>query len=379
MGVTLFACGDIVNSKGNSNFIDNKLQDIVQNSDISICNFEAPIESHNMQSIDKAGPHIYQSKESIRYLKQSGFNLLSLANNHIYDYGDAGLMNTIREIDANGLEYVGAGSDYEQAYQQKIIEKNGLKIGFIAACENEFGCLHEDRNRSGYCWLFNTKIDDNVMALKQQVDFVILIAHAGVEDLAFPIKEWRERYKRLCDLGVDVILGHHPHVPQGYESYNESQIFYSLGNFYFDTSAFQDSADDSFSVILKLAAGKKIEFEIIYHKYIGSSTCLVEADDVAFKIDHLNGLLTENYLALNEQTCVKLFNDYYHSYYRTALGVPTNNKSLISELKNVIKRLFFDSRYVNMRLLMLLHNIKIDTHRFVVQRAIQSILNKPKN
>jgi len=67
--------------------------------------------------------------------------------------------------------------------------------------------------------------------LKAEVNFVVLIAYAGVEDIYFPIKEWRERYKRLCDIGVDVIIGRHPHVPQGYEKHNDSIILYSLGDF----------------------------------------------------------------------------------------------------------------------------------------------------
>jgi poly-gamma-glutamate capsule biosynthesis protein CapA/YwtB (metallophosphatase superfamily) len=58
-----------------------------------------------------------------------------------------------------------------------------------------------------------------------------MITHAGVENIKFPIKEWRDRYKRFCDVGVDVVIGHHPHVPQGYEKQNKSMIFYSLGNF----------------------------------------------------------------------------------------------------------------------------------------------------
>lgn len=75
MSLKLFACGDVVNFKAKNDFIDNKLTQIIQNSDIAICNFEAPIKHNSMQGIKKAGPHVYQSKESVQYLKDAGFNL----------------------------------------------------------------------------------------------------------------------------------------------------------------------------------------------------------------------------------------------------------------------------------------------------------------
>jgi poly-gamma-glutamate synthesis protein (capsule biosynthesis protein) len=250
MSFKIFACGDIVNFTGKESFVNDGLKNIIKNADMSIWNFEAPIETKCMQKIKKAGPHVYQSKDSIKYLNNAGFNMVSLANNHIYDYGQKALESTIKEFEKHEMEYVGGGVNFNKAYQAKIIEKNGIKIGLLAACENEFGCLYENQNRGGYAWLFHYLIEDRIRELKHEVDSIVLIVHAGAENIDFPLKEWREIYKRLCDVGVDVIIGHHPHVPQGYEKYNGSQIFYSLGNFYFDTVGFENKTDDSYSVVL---------------------------------------------------------------------------------------------------------------------------------
>jgi poly-gamma-glutamate capsule biosynthesis protein CapA/YwtB (metallophosphatase superfamily) len=134
MSVRLFACGDVVNFKGKKDFVDDKLKTLIKNSDISICNFEAPIKCSKMKPIKKAGPHIYQSRESIKYLKDVGFNFVSLANNHIYDYGQEALEETIQELKKFEIDFVGAGVDFKEAYQPKIIDKNGIKIGFLAGC-----------------------------------------------------------------------------------------------------------------------------------------------------------------------------------------------------------------------------------------------------
>jgi len=368
MRLKLFACGDIVNYKSQRNFCDKNLKNIIQNSDISICNFEAPIFTEGMQPIKKAGPHIYQAKESIKYLKESGFNIVSIANNHIYDYGQKGLEKTIEELDKNNIDYIGAGADFNSAYSIKIIEKNGIKTGLIAGCENEFGCLYEEQNRGGYAWLLHYKMEDNIRELKKKVDYVILIAHAGVENINFPIKEWRDRYKRFCDIGVDVVIAHHPHVPQGYEKYKSSVIFYSLGNFYFDTLEFESKSDDSYSGVLEFNKGGLQKFELIYHKKINGKTCLVKPTEVSFSIDKLNSYLDSDYLKRNDDICLELFRKYYYRYYESALGKLPMNSTILQNIKYFIK-LLINKEIKND--LLLLHNIKIDSHRYVVMRALE--------
>jgi len=361
-----FFCGDIVNFTNNSEFIDNQLKYIIRECDFSIGNFEAPIKTEQMIPIKKAGPHVFQAKETIQYLKNAGFTIVSLANNHIYDYGERGLKSTIEELGRNNIQFVGAGMNFEEAYTPRIIEKNGIKIGIIAACENEFGCLYEKQNRGGYAWILHRIIEDIIRDLKKQVDYIVLIIHAGVEDIQIPIKEWRELYRRFCEIGVDVIIGHHPHVPQGYEQYHDSFIFYSLGNFYFDTPDFIRSSNDSYSVVLEFYKPKNLKFDIVYHKTIDGKTRMVDKKEVSFDLNILNSLLEKDYEERNNSICLQLFQRYYYSYYKTA--------TKFSFLQLVRRLLFKKSLY---SYLLLLHNIKIDSHRFVVQRALTLLTEAP--
>ncbi|HQD92842.1 MAG TPA: CapA family protein [Bacilli bacterium] len=378
MSLRLFACGDIVNSAAKQNFIDNNLQYLIANSDFSICNFEAPIRHFNMRPIKKAGPCLSQAKESIKYLDDTGFAFVSLANNHIYDYGENGLKETIKELQKYDIKYIGAGFDFEEAYESQIIEKNGNRIGLLAACENEFGCLYEEQNRGGYAWLFHYKLEEKIVDLKKSTDFVVLMVHAGVENIDIPIKEWRDRYKRLCDIGVDVVIGHHPHVPQGYEKYNNSLIFYSLGNFYFDTASFENKSDDSYSVILDFTKDAPVSFEIVYHKKINGQTCLVDKNNVSFNLEYLNSLLANDYNKLNDDISVNLLYKYYYNYYAIALNALPINANLILKLKWLIKIVFSSKQDIDRKNLLLLHNIRVDSHRFLVQRALSIISERKK-
>ncbi|TXK94647.1 hypothetical protein BMR07_09605 [Methylococcaceae bacterium CS1] len=295
----------------------------------------------------------------------------------MYDYGQVALENTIKELKKYSVDYIGSGIDFHEAYTTKIIKQNDIKIGLLAACENEFGCLYEEQDRGGYAWIFHPLIEDNIRKLQSEVDAIVLIAHAGVENIDFPIKEWRDRYKRLCDVGVDVIIGHHPHVPQGYEHYNKSMIFYSLGNFYFDTASFRNKTDDSYSVILDFGIDGLMNYDLIYHKKINGQTCKVSALDVSFTVSELNSLLSTNYLRRNDEISITLFNQYYFSYYETALGVLPKNSNTVNKIKHFIKKIIFRNINRDNRNLMLLHNLRIDTHRFVVQRAL-SLLSEYK-
>src|SRR5699024_9323102 len=130
MTADLFVCGDIVNYKNKDGLIcDSSLEKIIKNADYSIGNFEAPIES-NGKPIEKSGIHHYQRVETIKGLKVQGFDLLCMANNHIYDYGLTGLKQTKELALAKGLDTLGAGLNFDDAYSPLIKEINKIKIGF---------------------------------------------------------------------------------------------------------------------------------------------------------------------------------------------------------------------------------------------------------
>ena len=147
-------------------------------------------------------------------------------------------------------------------------------------------------------------------------------------------------------------------------------IFYSLGNFYFDTPSFKNKSDDSYSVILEFNKDLRIKFNIIYHKKINGVTCLVDKSKVDFSLERLNSLLHNDYEDRNNSICIDLFHKYYYGYYESSLGVLPKKYTFIQCIKFFIKKILFPHRDTNNRNLLLLHNIRIDSHRFVVQRAL---------
>lgn len=201
-------------------------------ADYNCLNFEAPLVGCPHDSIEKSGPSISMDSNSIDFLRKYNLNIVSLANNHIMDKGLTGLRETICKLENR---FWGAGKGME-AYKPMIINTGGIRLAFMALTHKEFGCV-ENEEDSGAAWMCHPKIFNMINQTKQNVDFLFLIVHAGVEYLDVPLSEIRNLYKSYITSGVDAVIASHPHVPQGYEEYNGNPIFYSLGNFCFQNEA----------------------------------------------------------------------------------------------------------------------------------------------
>ena len=303
---TLFVCGDVVNQGNDTGLIcSEELAKIITDADYSICNFEAPIEGLG-EAIPKSGGNLNQRKVTISGLRKQGFNLLCMANNHIMDYGREALDGTINEAKENDLDVVGVGNNFDEAYKPLIKEIDGLKIGIINACEAQFGVLDyfAKMDQPGYAWINHNKIDVNIMELKKECDFVIVLAHAGLEYFPIPQKEWRYRYKHFCDLGADVVIGSHPHVPQGVEAYQDSFIFYSLGNFYFNTKNHRHKEQRTYSILLELTKDKGISYSPIFHHRQDGQVHL-SPDEKKTDLDQLTNYLQSDYQEPHDDMSLK--------------------------------------------------------------------------
>ena len=277
----------------------------------------------------------------------------------------------------HNLETIGAGKNYEEAYKPLIKELNGLKIAFINASEAQFGVLDGTNlyESSGYAWINHSLIDDVIINLKGNVDKIILFAHAGLEHYEVPLVQWKTRYRVLCDLGVDCIIGSHPHIPQGYEIYKNKPIFYSLGNFYFDTLYFSKLPDYSFSVILKITK-EEVLFELVFHYKKDGKVRLVNEKDVPFKMENLNNLIHDKkeiekmYIDAYNDTTKKMFSSIYSSYLST--------DTFFQIIKKTILKFIHFSKFKIRRSYLLQHLNRNETYRWVTITAIELLNRKQK-
>ena len=243
---------------------------VIQQSSFAITNLEAPITSSN-EKILKVGPNIKTNKNAAVLLKQANFKLVTTANNHILDYGEKGIKDTLSVLESLGISYVGSGKNLHEAGLPFILEQSEMKIGILNFAENEF-------NSAGYSSYGSNPVNPisnyyAIKRLKEQVNFIIVIAHGGREHYQLPTPKLRERYRFYVDSGADLVVGHHTHCVSGYEKWNGKYIFYSLGNFIFDFKELYRKGIWTIGMALHLKISKsEVDFNLIPFEQ-GKSEC----------------------------------------------------------------------------------------------------------
>ena len=212
--------------------VSSQLKQIISGASLATVNLEAPIQVEESNPQPKYGPTLALGSNDLETLLSTGFDMVNLANNHIMDYGEEGLRETIQYCDKIGLQYTGAGRTRDQALELNVIDTGGQRIGIINAGDKEFGVATSEK--PGYAWMGDPILPEKITKASRKVDVLVLILHGGIEYEPIPAIQRQDLYRQFANAGADVILGHHPHVPQGWEVYDGTPICYSLGHFLFD-------------------------------------------------------------------------------------------------------------------------------------------------
>ena len=166
-------------------------------------------------------------------LKDAGFRVLSLANNHSLDFGETAFRDTLVALGEQGIAVVGAGPSLEQARQPAVFESDTTRIAFLGYNMIGPDWLYAGDSEWGVVPLNPLLVSEDIARIREEVDLVLVSVHWGEELKAFPWPRQIELARYLVECGADAVLGHHPHVAGAIEIYRGRPIFYSLGNFCF--------------------------------------------------------------------------------------------------------------------------------------------------
>lgn len=260
--ITMSAVGDICftgghgQSLGKPSTLLSKVAPTLRASDIAFGNLETSLsnrgskwaKTYTFRGPISAGP----------VLGKAGFDVVSLANNHSLDYGRSAFSDTLATVHRGGVVPVGAGKNKAQAWEPKIITRNGQKVAFLAFSEITPGAFAASSQHSGTA--YTQSIGSIVKAVKsanKKADYVVVSMHWGVEKKYDANARQKSEAHALVNAGADVVLGHHPHRIQGIEYYRGKLIAYSLGNFVF--SAASTGSTDTYILSLTLGNRKVIK------------------------------------------------------------------------------------------------------------------------
>ena len=267
-----------------------KVASVLNQGDIVFANLETPL-TNSTHGLNNKGKIVLKGKpEASAALTSAGFNLLSLSNNHMMDYYETGLFDTMTLLDEKSISCAGGGKNLDEARKPAIIEKNGLKIGLLAYTDmaelifagDPYLSFAAGTEKSGLVPRKYETIREDVIKLRSQVDLLAVSLHWGTEDSFTVTSEQIEFAHKLIDDGVDMILGHHPHQFQGMEIYKGKPVLYSMGNFLFDQNDPENM--ESFIIDMKYKGTDLINFTAIPVRILDKSYVEIQTGEKAVNI-----------------------------------------------------------------------------------------------
>ncbi len=254
--ILLKAVGDIMLSRKIGTYIDAngvdypmaQVADYLKDADMTMGNLESPI-SNNGTPLPGKGIWFRAKPESVEALTAAGFDLLTVANNHALDYESPALLDTLNILKTAGITAIGGGENISQAKKFAICQVGNVNIAVLAYSQmtDIYWDIKHPRKLAATDTLpgINPYNIDTIVAdiaeAKKEADIIIVTVHWGIEYANLPEAYQRQDAYAMVDAGANVIIGHHPHVIQGVETYKDGLIAYSLGNFVFDQEHREDA------------------------------------------------------------------------------------------------------------------------------------------
>lgn len=275
---------DVVPTGSNKSYFDSgNMQDVVgvellnllSNSNYRIFNLECPLVNTG-SPIQKCGPNLRADVSTVNGLKSIGVDLLTLANNHIMDHGNAGLESTVSVLEKENISFLGAGKSLKAAAMPFVFFANNKKIGVYACTEHEFSIAEGSVSGANPFDLLESF--DHVVNLKKDCDYVIILYHGGKEHYRYPSPMLQQVCRKFVEKGANLVICQHSHCIGCEEKYHGETIVYGQGNFIFNTC---DESTEQTSLLVKIDDNFNIEY-IPLEKY--SCGVRLAKDDIAKKI-----------------------------------------------------------------------------------------------
>ena len=205
--------------------------DLFNNSDFSICNLEGALTNAEKKS-PKCGPSLKAPPETIRGIRGLSLDYVTLANNHVMDYGAQGYEDTVRTLEDSGIGCLGGGFNVNDIRTHISFTLKGKTFVIYAVAETVFNI--PDERTPGVNLYDEYRVCKELNELKTQCDYLIVLYHGGAEFFSYPTPWVRQRFHRMADNGADIIIAQHSHCIGTKENYKGAYLLYGQGNFRFE-------------------------------------------------------------------------------------------------------------------------------------------------
>lgn len=345
-----------------------KIRDIISSVNYSIVNLECPIAIEGQDPIQKCGRNLKCHPKAIDALKYAGFNCVTLANNHLKDFGEDSVLTTLRELDSRKMDRVGGGETLQDSQKALLLSIEGKRIAIINFCENEFSIATP--NGAGAAPIDLIENYRQIVESKVSADYTIVIVHGGHEMRQLPSPMMQKRYRWYVDIGADVVVNHHQHCFSGYEDYKGKPIIYGLGNFCFDKRTQRDSIwNEGYMVCLVFDSG--VSLKLIPYQQCNDRPGVFPLE--GGEIEEFNKTVLTLNSIINDQTSLEAdFEEYCTLKKKSVLGLfsPFTNRYLRGAAQKGLIPFFLPKK----KLAQIYDYINCEAHRDITLNCLHDLL-----
>ena len=347
-----------------------EVKSLIHSVDYAIVNFECPVLKKEAKPISKTGPNLHCTENAMECIARTGFNCVTLANNHFRDFGQIGVLNTLESCRKYGVDYVGGGKNLAEALQVLYKRINGQELAIINVCEHEWSIASENQGGSNPMDLVG--ISRQIKEAHYYADYVLLIVHGGTELYNLPTPRMKKTYRFFVEQGADAVINHHQHCYSGYEIYCGKPIFYGLGNFCFDKPHTKNDKLWKEGIMVEIQFNQEISF--VLHPYVqcdGSKPAVIILKDKTAFNDALSRLNT----IIADDTQLK----------KCYQGMVSDKRTLTKDILSPYSSFFFEklsekglvpSFITKKRIRKLLANIQCESHLDILLASLTKQLEQ---
>ena len=345
-----------------------KIINLFKEADFSICNLEGAL-TNEEKSIKKVGPRIKAVPETIKGIKELGIKCVTLANNHIIDYGKKGYEETIKTLKENNIDYFGAGDNINNIKKYYEIDANGKKVIFYNVAETMFDI--PSKNYPGVNIFDEYETYKEIQSLKKKCDYLIVIYHGGQEFYWYGSEILRKRFHRLADNGADIVVSQHTHCIGLWENYKDAFLLYGQGDFHF-ANTFTEYRE--YGIILEINISDK-GLDIKKHL-----TRRIDGNITYDETQNFEQFQKRSDLLTNNETFDKEFGEFADR--KVAMFLEAfRGKNIIDK---IIKKIFpkevyiryLKSRFADKHLLRIISGVQFEEHNEILTRGLWDMIDK---
>lgn len=370
--------GDIGASKSNTSsfcsadksLFSSEIQELCAEADMVLLNLEKPL-TNEVTPLGKCPPDYVAPIETIKGIMLLHPCVATLANNHIMDQRDQGLQSTREILEQNGVQYVGAGYNLEEARKPIIICKHGIKVGIYACCEKEFSFATETTaGANAFDPLFTF---DDIEKLKTDCDYLIVLFHGGMQGYPYPTPYQQKVCRKMCEKGADLVVCQHSHIVGCEETYSNGRIIYGQGNFLLD-----ETPNESWhtGLILNIIVENDYSQVNYYPVMTREHKAIIhpEADKVK------NEFIERSQKVTNEKELEKLFSALCNQKLSEYLVKLSGKKKIV---QRIMRRIgitkHYKHLYSNDGMYMILDYLYCDSHRKAIEYGLEKFIQERNN